>query len=666
MQPVPSAQSRVGVCGAGFSLRDLSLCRPKPALPWGNLIALVPLLLCASVTAQSRVHVTGRLLDVNGQREIPRGLMGVHAFPKLTPEVAQEWGIDCVRHIHFAPGSGSIAWDKEGKLRAPFKDMAVVIDCQGDRYQHALVLSNPAYEEFFTRIGRQYAQKCKELGWRGYAEFWNEPYLNWAERSRKNYDPRLYDVSKAADDGPVTIKGWDEPLKYLRWRRLCAADDKGKINHLVPVPAGAKPGDKFDYELKLYFTEKGVKTYTVVEKWDVYDPTAVSFWSGKQNYDFYMWMFLPWAKAIKATNPEVTVIGGWDFPINSDRWKAWELLYKPMIDEAIQWLDGVSEHHYGSNTRVNAATYEVVVGYVMAEHGKRLRCFNTETAGCVDPAVPGNRHGNATPYGAYNYGLRDIIELIWRSPDKAVSRTAHGSLTPGWGGGGDEFLFKLLKDLRGPLVYCTSDDLEVWPAAAINGDKLVVVLFNDRQEKRAIDVHIDAPAGTTLLPGRKVWVEPAEALSFAEQPLAASGTALATRLDLPGKAGVKLVLPFVGEAPKDVQVMRRQYFARGVLRPVEPGKPATFAVAVDAAALADAHAAFIKVVLENHRGGGTVRLNGTAIALPQHDWITEVPVDPKLLRSRNELVFEAAAGAYQVDIASLVIDHPAPKPGAAP
>ena len=672
MQPVRSARSRRGHCGAGFSLYRQFSCRLRPAPQWGNLIrllALIPLLVFVPALAQSRVHVTGRLLDVNGQTEIPRGLMGVHAFPKLTPEVVAEWGIDCSRHIHYGPGSGSIAWDKEGKLRAPFKDMAVVIDCQGDRYQHALVLSNPGYEEFFTRIGQQYAQKCKDLGWRGYAEFWNEPYLNWAERSRKNYDPKFYDVSKATDDGPVTIEGWDNPLRYLRWRRLWAADDKGKINYLVPVPKGAKPGDKFDYELTLYFTERGVKSYTVVEKWDVYDPTAVSFWSGKQNYDFYMWMFLPWAKAIKDTNPSVTVIGGWDFPIISDKWKAWELLYKPMIDESIQWLDGVSEHHYGSNTRVNAATYEVVVGYAMAEYGKRLRCFNTETAGCVDPAVPGNRHGNATPYGAYNYGLRDIIELIWRSPDKAASRTAHGSLTPGWGGGGDEFLFKLLKDLRGRLVHCTSDDLDVWPAAAVNGDKLVLVLFNDRAEVRGIDLKIDAPAGTTLLAGQKVWVEAANEqgpLTFKQEPLDSTGATFSKRIDLPGKAGVKLVLPFTGEAPKDVQMIRKQHFAKGVLRPVEQGKPATFSVAIDAAALADAHAAFVKVVLENHRGGGTVRLNGTAIALPQHDWITELPVDPKLLQNRNELVFEAAAGAYQVDIASLVIDHPAPKPGAAP
>ena len=611
----------------------------------------------------ARVKVTGRLLDVNGQTLVPRGLFGLHADARLTEERAKEWGVDSFRQIHFGPGSGSIAWGKDGELREPYKSMPVVIDCQGDRYCPALCLTNPNYEEFCRRIGREYAEKCKQKGWKGTAEFWNEPYLNWAERSRRNYDPKYYDQTKAAEDGPVTIKGWDKPLKYLRWRRLWAQGPDGKINYLVPVPRGAKPGDTFEHELKLYFTPKGRLKYTVVEKWDVYDPTAVSYWSGKQNYDFYMWMFLPWAKAIKQANPDVTLIGGWDFHICSDDWKAWEMLYRPMIDESIQWLDGVTEHHYGSNTRMTTATYEVVVGYGVAEHGKWLHCYNTETAGCVDPAVPGNRHGNATPYGAYNYGLRDIVELVYRSPDKAVSRAAHGSLAPGWGGGGDEFRFKLLKDFRGKLVHCATDDLDVWPVASVHDGKLIVVLFNDHRGERAVSLAIDAPAGTRLGEGSRHWVVPTSEkgpLEFREAKVPAGGPRFEGQVELPEKSGVKLVFPLTGTPPQAPQLLRRQFFAKGVINPVAPGKPVTLKVAVDARLLARAEAACVKVVLEGVKAGeGTVRVNGTAVTLPDHDWLIEVPVDRKLLKADNTLIFETAGDGYQVDVASLVLDVPA-------
>lgn len=632
----------------------------------GTPVVLLVILLAAGAWAAdppaAQVAVTGRLLDVNGHTEVPRGLLGLHADAKLSVERAREWGVDSFRQIHFGPGSGSVAWGKDGKLREPFRSMPVVIDCQGDRYCPALCLTRPDYVEFFETIGRDYARKCRERGWKGIAEFWNEPYLNWAERSRKNYQPKFYDVSKATEDGPVTIKGRDEPLRYLRWRRLWARGENGKINYLVPVPEGAKPGDTFEHELKLYFAPKGRREYTVVERWDVYDPTAVSYWSGKQNYDFYMWMFLPWARAIKETNPDITVIGGWDFHINSSDWKAWEMLYRPMIDESIEWLDGVTEHHYGSDTRMTVGTYEVVVGYAMAKHGKWLHCYNTETAGCVDPAVPGNRHGNATPYGAYNYGLRDIVELIYRSPDKAVSRAAHGSLAKGWGGGGDEFRFKLLKELRGKLVDCESDDLRVWPVASLHEEgKLVVVIYSDHSAPRAISLEVAAPTGTTLAAGRKTWVVPQSPegpLEVREEAVPASGPTFRGTLEVPPTTGVKLVFPLSGKPPTTPQRLRRQFFAKGVLQEVTPDRPLTLRVEIEEPGLIErASGARIKWVLEGVDGGeGTVRVGGATQPLPDIDWLTEAALDPDLLAPVTELVFETSGDGYRVDVASIAID----------
>jgi len=632
-------------------------------------------LVLLALPLHAAVEVDGRLLVVNDHDRIPRGLLGVHADKGLTEEEAREWGIDGYRQIHFVPGSGTVFTGKKerGMEEAPvkewMKELAVVVDCQGDRFYPAVCLKNPDYEDHFAKIGKAYAERCERLGIPGYAEFWNEPYLNWAERSRKNYDVKFYDASKAVDGGKVTIKGWDEPLEHLRWRRLWARDtDGGKINHLVPVPEDAEPGDTFTHESRLYFMPKGERTYEVVEKWGVHDPTAPSFWSGRQNYDFYIWMFLPWAKAIKETNPGVTVIGGWDFHIKADGWKAWELLYKPLIDDGIEYLDGISEHHYGSNTRGVAATYEVVVGYAMAEHGKWLHCYNTETAGCEDPAVPGNRHGQATPYGAFNYGLRDITELMYRSPDKAVLRTSHGRNSKGWGLGGDEFLFKLLEELRGRLVHTATDDLDVWPVAAWDEEarRLVVVVFNDHREARTIPIEVAAPAGTAFSSGmltRVVPTQPKGPLEFFEEELALADGGFAGEITIPQRTGVKLSFAVDGD-PAPVTVERTQSFAKGVLVAIEPGvdEPARpFKIALDPERLAGAERAWIKCAFEglDTEDEAKVVINGVDVDLPVHDWLTEVPIDPGILDEKNRCYFATFGDGYKVDVCSIVIEGPA-------
>ena len=102
--------------------------------------------------APPTVRVDGRLMTVNGQQEVPRGLFGVHAVG-LTPETIEDMGIECSRQIHFGPGSESSAIDKDGKVRQVYRKLAVVIDCQGDRYCAATVLTNPKYEEYFRQAG---------------------------------------------------------------------------------------------------------------------------------------------------------------------------------------------------------------------------------------------------------------------------------------------------------------------------------------------------------------------------------------------------------------------------------------------------------------------------------------------------------------------------------
>jgi hypothetical protein len=108
-------------------------------------------------------------------------------------------------------------------------------------------------------------------------------------------------------------------------------------------------------------------------------------------------------------------------------------------------------------------------------------------------------------------------------------------------------------------------------------------------------------------------------------------------------------------------VSRRQFFAKGVLRKVQPSQLLTMTVKVDPQVLAAGPtAARLKVVLEGVRGGeGAATVNGVKLALPDMDWIVEVPIDATQLKAENTLTFQTTGDGYQVDVASLVVETPA-------
>jgi hypothetical protein len=128
---------------------------------------------------------------------------------------------------------------------------------------------------------------------------------------------------------------------------------------------------------------------------------------------------------------------------------------------------------------------------------------------------------------------------------------------------------------------------------------------------------------------------------------------------VPEKSGLKLSFSLTGTPAAVPQVLRRQFFAKGILNKVTAGTPVTLTVAVDATLLARAESAQVKVVLEGVGDGeGLVRVNGTAVKLPDHDWLTEIPIPPSILRPTTELVFATTGDGYQVDVASVVVDAP--------
>ncbi len=617
----------------------------------GVLLPLALLAWTAMAAEPVEVIVPGTTMVVNGQAEIATGLMGVHAY-KLTAERIEEYGIECIRQIHFSPSSAVAAIGKDGQVKPLFRKLSVVIDCPGDRYHPPTVLSKKDYEAFFTRIGTQYGLKCKQAGWPGIVEFWNEPYLNWASRShgsgRNVYNPKWYKTEGRTDGGKVTIKGWDEPLEHLRWRKHWAKGEDGKIYYGVAIPEGLDPGDTFrgHSPRSWYFTNRKEQTFTVVEQWGIWDPTQVGFWSGRQNRAFYLWMFKPFAKAVKAANPDVKVIGGWDFGLSGGDWAVWRELYKPVIDQTHPWLDGITDHHYGVNSRMVPLWYEVACAYSVNKYGKWLKGYNTECGGKLDPAVHGQaRNVSGTSEGTY--ALRDIMELLYHCPAKSGSRTAHH---PDKGVLGT---LAFLKPLRGKLLVCNSSDPDIWPVAAVQDDRVTLVAFNNARAQRTLQLALTAPAGTEFRTGQ--YGLDHDSPDGTIKPL---GRTARLGVDLPALRAVRLVLKLDKAARPAKPVTRKQFFAAGEpLVDIPAGQEKDLTVEIPATTVSQARGAQVKLLLQGVDGDElSVRLNGRKLAMPSRNFTTVLAIEPGWLQAENTLRFHGGQSGYRVVVASLLVD----------
>ncbi|HHH75449.1 MAG TPA: hypothetical protein ENL03_00315, partial [Phycisphaerae bacterium] len=364
------------------------------------------------------IHLDGKLLDINGTTEIPRGMFGMESS-KPDSEFIKDHGIELIRSVHYLPGSASAGVDDAGQIKPEFRSLHTLIDCQGSAYTPATVLTDPDFLKYFHDAGVAYANKSKAAPWAQCVEFWDEPFYNWARGERCNYNLKYYDKSKAVEDGKVTILGRETPLEYLRWRSRWARTEKGKIARYVLIPKGLKPGDTFRAMDFSRYASRQEQTFTVVEEWNVWDPTQRSWWSGRQNRYFYTQMLLPFAKAVKKTNPNVRVIAGWDFDLSHDNWSIWRELHRPVINKSIQYIDGFTEHHSNTDVMKVASWYEVATTYTMLRNKKWLRGYNTGVAGRLGQTVRGGdtlddkqKEGLRNPAGNATYMLRDIVGLL--------------------------------------------------------------------------------------------------------------------------------------------------------------------------------------------------------------------------------------------------------------
>lgn len=631
------------------------------------------------------VSVEPRRLSINGQREVPAALFGVEGLD-ISTDLIGKYGIGAVRKVMFVPKAAPSAVDHKGRPRNLVDRLALYIDCLGERDLPATVLTNPGYDDHFARLGADYASLCRSTNWNACVEFWNEPFLDWADYGRRNYADAFYDMAKAADEGPVTIKGWEKALEHLRWRRYWAVYDadrtrpgtagvtnavarERRIAWGVKVPEGLRPGDIFDARDPAPWTGSGRRSFVVSEEWHVYDPTQVRWWAGRQNLAFYLWMLTPFARAAKEQNPDLTIIAGWGFHPSAADWAVWRELYVPVLDAAYPWIDGLNEHHYETDTRKVVSWYEVASAYSVIRHGKWIRMYNTGCGGKWQPAIQGMaalsgdaREAARETASQAAYTIRDLSEVLYQCPDKAGSRIITDPETQT---GAMEALH-FLRDVRGAFVRSISDDRSIWPVAVVSNDQLVLLAFNNAQVDRWVEFRVTIPDRLSLTKGDVSWLEVGDKreLRTAVQPLGVKGREVVVQRFVPSQQAVKLVFKFSGgEWPARHGIERKQFFAKeGVLHKVLVESPLMLRIPVPAEVLRHPDRAWLKLVIEgSSASGGTVAMNDRPVVTPLKEFTEMYQVDPSQLRLTNEVMFtcvgELGAG-YQVNAASLVLDIP--------
>jgi hypothetical protein len=351
----------------------------------------------------SQVRITGHVLSINGVSEVPRGLFGVHATP-LSPQQISDWGVEAVRVILHTPSGDPVS-----------NRSARVLECLYDRYQPALILARPDWQEHLVQLGKRFGRRPQSGAGRRWVEFWNEPYLNWAGKPGVNYDGNLYDFEQAQTGAPMRVRVSGETLSNLVWetQKLVAVRESSKQTDYVATryaTAGLDAGDSFS---------RGNQSYRLERRWWGRDTTQTNWWSGTVNRELYHRMLLPFAQSLRQAAPDAEIVAGWGFHLNQDNWAAWDVLHRPLIDVAWQWIDGIDEHHYGSDTLMVAATYETAYAYALSRYGQALKFYNTEAGGALDPERPGQA------------AARRLCRRLGRIPVHSARHPGNGSGLPG-------------------------------------------------------------------------------------------------------------------------------------------------------------------------------------------------------------------------------------------
>ncbi len=606
--------------------------------------------------------VTPLNFEYNGQKEIPIGLFGVHST-NLNPERVKQWGVELVRGIEAGPSGVPSLPGRNGTFPPNIKR---TIDCYYDRYQPALIIRNPGgYRSELENLATQYANAAGST-FPHVLEFWNEPFLNWASRPAVNYDNRWYDTTLAAIGQPVQRPGQSTNMPHLVWnyarwfKQIQPPTVSDPVNFYVQLANNWTALNNLPIGGTLTV---GSRTFQSINSWLARDTTQTSYYSAWANGWMYDQMYRVFAGKVKELNPNVKVLAGWGMQLHQDGYRPWRTLYRPSLDSNHTLIDGIHEHHYGGDTRFIAAGYEIAHGYAHHKYARRLKFYNTEAGGYLDPQIPGTVTPGPPSGGVLQqarsgmtYTLRDILYLIRHCPDKAEARAAHEAHLYG---AGDGFAFEMMKHLRGNLIWSQSTQDNIWVLAARHEDTLAVVCFNDNNSLTRAKLKVMLPeTGLTFLRGSMRYVKDssdATNMAWVNVPLEVSGQLWQDTISFSTKSAKAFLFELQGTATNENTVKAEQYFSDKTLVSIPANSVDTFSLAVPPAALSQLKSARLKMLVQNVPTGALLNFNGTDVPYRQTGFFTYISIDTSLVQAENTLVFRAGTNALSVQMVSLEI-----------
>lgn len=642
-------------------------------------------------TGPIALEVTGETLAVNGTLNVPAGLFG--GFNLQSKKRVEEHRIASGKTIHFGGQKG---------LQVGKGVRHMMINNIFDRYQAALRFSHADWSEQLEKMGKAAANHSQKSSVSVYVEFWNEPYLNWSNRSRRNFDLKYFDTSKAKEGGPVHLRYSGEVIPHFKWTQnpdapnwswmpkerwvLLGRDAKGKVYKKNPPPEGVQEGETYTTVVKnkKKKTSREV-TLTAFRPWYVYDETQHSYWSARGQLMPYIDMMEAYAKGFGGKDkPENLIfIAGWGNRASEGHWIGFENLYKPVIDAGHGYIDALNDHDYGGHPNRMCSNYEVLNAYSVSRYNKPLTFYNTECAPNFDPAALGNVGGVQNKSAAHrqkmNWVTRKILHALQNTPDKSRNFSHFGVGGGFWEDQGEGIALKVMKNLRGRLLVVNCDDPKVLVAAAVDGTdplnprpeemgagpELSLNVFNDHRESRKIAITVQAPEGTTFVEAIHRYPQLKDnRFVIDEKKLQSQSEELRCEIEVPGHDYFNITLPLKGELATEPDVQRSQFISDIILQKVKSDIKTT--LAIPSKALASARSAELKMVVERLAPGeGKVSINGHAMTLPpmvtpeNTALILNMPLDPQLLKEKNELTFSVTAperAGYKICMASIVVD----------
>ncbi len=639
---------------------------------------LLQFIITESSSAQSVVNivVSGKPLSVNGQTKVPESLFGVHLgnFIGYNSDTVFKWGIVSARSIETIPAGA--AW-------MPSNGLKTLVQCWYDRFVPATILTNSNWKSILQNLGNTYGKTANPSNSPLMLEFWNEPYLNWAYKPGVNTDIQFYNQSGISENAPVFRNGSIVAEPYLIWRTdmwydspKWASNRQGVYNAISTewnkvISAGCFYPCQNALVIDSTYRKTTSSEFTPRVRLRPVDTTQKSYYSSKQMEHYYNQMYQIVADTIKKLNPAVQMIAGWGMESHKDNWLPWHTLIKPTFDKNIHLIDGYHEHHYGTDTRIIAADYETITAYTDKKYLKRLKFYNTETGGFLDPqrpdgvsSSPGTVTAAQKALNAFSYNIRDIVYMIDKCPDKAATRAVH---EPQNTNGGVEKAFKLSKTFRGNMIYDESSDEEVYTITSLNDSLMTTICFNGNMSSRILNFEIKATQGMIFNGGYVLSVDTLPGMIILQwKNLTAVGARFNFIDTIDPYTAKSYVLRLTGVLSAIDTIYVKQFYADTILVEIPAASSSDFKISIPQQALDNAQAARIKYVLMNYKSGGSFSLNGKNYSIVNYSGgnpekslggISYQTIDLANLTTNNTLAVYSGDTAIKVWMASIELTN---------